>query len=123
MEVWAWIAVPKDAPEEVKEAWRIGMIRQFSPGGVFEQDDGENWLEIQKVLRGRMTRRTPLNVQMGLGHERWDHPDFPGKTNAVYCEMAARGMYQRWADLMQYETWSEIEAARKAREEDREVVR
>ena len=123
MEVWAWIAVPKDAPDEVKEAWRLGMIRTFSPGGVFEQDDGENWLEIQKVLRGRMSRKSALNVQMGLGHERWDHPDFPGKTNGVYCEMAARGMYQRWADLMQYETWSEIEAARKTREAAREVVR
>lgn len=116
MEVWAWIAVPKDAPDEVKEAWRLGMIRSFSPAGQFEQDDGENWLEIQKVMKGRIARKTPLNVQMGLGHERYDDPVYPGKTNGVYCEMAARGMYQRWSDMMTCESWSDIEATRKDRE-------
>jgi phenylpropionate dioxygenase-like ring-hydroxylating dioxygenase large terminal subunit len=115
MEVWAWIAVPKDAPPEVKDAWRIGMLRTFSPAGHFEQDDGENWLEIQNNLRGRMTRKYPFNVQMGLGHERFADPDFAGKTNTCYSETAARGMYQRWADLMQFESWSEIEAAAEKR--------
>ena len=115
MEVWAWVAVPKDAPDEVKEAWRIGMIRTFSPGGVFEQDDGENWLEIQKVLRGHLTRKFPLNAQMGKGHERYADPKYPGKTNTCYAEMAARGMYQRWADLLAYDSWSEIEAAKESR--------
>ncbi|HEU5448784.1 MAG TPA: RHO alpha subunit C-terminal catalytic domain-containing protein, partial [Acidimicrobiia bacterium] len=123
MEVWAWIAVPKDAPDEVKEAWRIGMVRTFSPAGMFEQDDGENWLEIQKVLRGRMARKYPLNVQMGLGHERLDDPEFPGKTNTCYSEMAARGMYQRWLDMMTCESWSEIEALKEKRLAAREVTR
>jgi hypothetical protein len=60
---------------------------------------------------------------MGLGHERYDHPSYPGKTNAVYGEMAARGMYQRWADMMIGESWSDIEAARKDRESKREIAR
>ena len=123
MEVWAWVAVPKDAPDEVKDAWRIGMLRTFSPGGVFEQDDGENWLEIQKVMKGRIARKTPLNVQMGLGHERFDDPTFPGKTNTCYAETAARGMYQRWIDMMTCESWSEIEALREKREAARGVTR
>ena len=123
MEVWAWIAVPKDAPDEVKEAWRIGMVRSFSPGGTFEQDDGENWLEIQKVLRGRVARTNRLNAALGLGHERYDHPDFPGKIDGVFSEMAARGMYQRWADLMMYDTWAEVEAAREARAAEGQAAR
>lgn len=123
MEVWSWIAVPKDAPHEVKEAWRLGMIRTFSPGGQFEQDDGENWLEIQKVLKGSMARKFPLNAQMGLGHERYDNPEFPGKTNTCYAETAARGMYQRWIDMMTCDSWSEIEALREKREAGREVAR
>jgi hypothetical protein len=123
MEVWAWIAVPKDAPAEVKEAWRLGMIRTFSPGGQFEQDDGENWLEIQKVLKGRMARKFPLNAQMGLGHERFDDPEFPGKTNTCYAETAARGMYQRWIDMMTCESWSDIEALAEKRRAARGVIR
>ena len=105
MEVWAWVAVPKDAPDEVKEAWRIGMLRTFSPAGLFEQDDGENWLEIQKVLQG------PHGPQVPRSTSRWVSATsasttrtFPGKTNTCYAEMAARGMYQRWIDMMTCET-------------------
>jgi phenylpropionate dioxygenase-like ring-hydroxylating dioxygenase large terminal subunit len=115
LEVWAWILVPKDAPPDVRDAWRKGTLRTFTAGGMFEQDDGENWLEIQKVLRGSITRRTPLNIQMGLGHERYDHPDYPGKTSGMYCEMAARGFYRRWSDFLTLDTWSEIEEARSER--------
>ena len=115
IEVWAWIALPKDAPDEVKEQWRLGTTRTFSPGGHFEQDDGENWNEIQKVLRGHMAKQFPLNVQMGLGYEQRDVGGYPGKTNHVYCEMAARGFYQRWADLLSAESWSDVEALKQQR--------
>jgi len=112
IEVWAWVMVPRNAPDEVKEAWRIGTMRTFSPAGHFEQDDGENWVEIQKTLRGAMARRTRLNVQMGMGGERLDADGFPGKTNICYAEMAARGFYQRWSDVLTMDTWAEIDAAR-----------
>jgi phenylpropionate dioxygenase-like ring-hydroxylating dioxygenase large terminal subunit len=103
IEVWAWALVDRAAPPEVKEGIRIGVMRTFSAGGIFEQDDGENWLEIQRVLRGYMARRNPLNIQMGLGHERSDDPQFPGKTNHVYAETAARGFYRRWAEMVSVE--------------------
>ena len=79
--------------------------------------------EIQKVLKGRMARKFPLNVQMGLGHERYDDPTFPGKTNTCYAETAARGMYQRWIDMMTCDSWSEIEALREKRQAGRQVSR
>ena len=100
MEVWAWAFVERGAPPEVKEATRKSVMRTFSVGGSFEQDDGENWLEVQRVLRGYVARRGRFNVQMGLGHERIDDPEFPGKVNHVYGEMAARGFYRRWAELL-----------------------
>ncbi len=100
IEVWAWALVDKGMSPAQKDAIRKGVMRTFSAGGLFEQDDGENWLEIQKVLRGHMARRTTLNVQMGLGHERDDDPRFPGTTNHVYAETAARGFYRHWAELL-----------------------
>jgi hypothetical protein len=100
IEVWAWALVDKAMSTEHKDAIRKGVMRTFSAGGIFEQDDGENWLEIQKVLRGHMARRTVLNVQMGLGYERVDDPRFPGTTNHVYAETAARGFYRRWFELI-----------------------
>ena len=47
-------------------------IRGFSPSGTFEQDDMDNWQECTQTCRGVVSRRMPLNNQMGLGHERFD---------------------------------------------------
>ncbi len=33
---------------------------------------------------------------------------FPGITNYIFSETAARGMYQRWADLLSSESWQEV---------------
>jgi len=103
IEVWAWALVDRLAPAAVKNSVRLSVLRTFSAAGIFEQDDGENWLEIQKVLRGYQARRQKLNIQMGLGHELNDDPEYPGRTNHVYGEMAARGFYRRWAELISQE--------------------
>jgi phenylpropionate dioxygenase-like ring-hydroxylating dioxygenase large terminal subunit len=103
IEVWAWAFVERKAPPEVKDLVRKGVLRTFSVGGTWEQDDGENWLEIQKVLRGYKARQQEFNFAMGLGHERSNDPDFPGLISHVYGEMAARGFYRRWAELISSE--------------------
>ena len=108
IEVWAFTVVDADAPDEIKEEYRRQTIRTFSAGGVFEQDDGENWVEIQRVLRGHMARNQTLNAQLGLGQWRTDHPDYPGRISYVYSEEAARGFYQHWSDMM---TRSDMSAA------------
>ena len=100
MEVWAFTVVDADAPDEIKEEYRRQTIRTFSAGGVFEQDDGEYWVEIQRVLRGHMARNQSLNAQLGLGQWRTDHPDYPGRISYVYSEEAARGFYRHWSDMM-----------------------
>jgi hypothetical protein len=58
------------------------------------------------VLRGHMARRQKLNLGMGIGHDRSDHPEFPGKINNVYGEEAARGFYRRWAEMISTEVQS-----------------
>jgi len=84
IEIWTFIVVDADAPEHIKAEFRKQNIRTFSTGGVFEQDDGENWIEVQKVFRGNKARKTKLNVQMGLGDSTTEHPDFPGRISGVY---------------------------------------
>ena len=66
-EIWSWVFVDKAAPPEVKEAFRLAGVRGFSPGGTFEQDDMDNWQECTQTCRGVMSRRMPINNQMGLG--------------------------------------------------------
>jgi hypothetical protein len=47
-----------------------------------------------------MARRTRFNIQMGQGRADPNHPEFPGITNDVYSEEAARGFYGEWLRLM-----------------------
>jgi len=110
IEVWALAVVDADAPQAVKDQWGQGITRTFSPAGMFEQDDGENWIEVQRVLRGTKSRRQPFNLQMGIGNEQSDSR-FPGKLSYVFSEAAARGFYTRWARMMAGESHAELAAA------------
>ncbi len=108
VEVWAFIVVDKDAPEEIKEEYRRQNIRTFNAGGTFEQDDGENWVEIQRVLRGHKARSTSWCAQMGLNVPNKSNSDFPGKTSYVYGEEAARGFYHQWSRMMTEPDWETL---------------
>jgi 3-phenylpropionate/trans-cinnamate dioxygenase alpha subunit len=112
LEVWAWVLVDTAAPEDAKQAFKLGNLRTFGPGGIVEQDDTENWIEVQKVLRGTMARKSRFCVQMGLGHERQDADGYKGTTNYVIAETAARAFYRQWKELMLAGSWREIAATR-----------
>jgi 3-phenylpropionate/trans-cinnamate dioxygenase subunit alpha len=109
MEIWAWSFVPSAAPDQVKEEMRVNVLRTFSPAGIFEQDDAENWLEEQRILRGYMARQNSLLYLQHLGNEQMNAYGFPGKTApSAYAETGARGMYRHWADMMSGRPWPEI---------------
>lgn len=109
IEVWAFCIADKAAPDEVKEALKKSHARAFGPAGFLEQDDSENWVEVQKVLRGHVAKQTEMCVQMGLGFEERRTDGIPGITNHTFAETAARGFYQRWVDMMTAQSWDEIE--------------
>ena len=106
MEVWAWTIVDKSMPEHVREAQRVYNLRTFGPSGIFEQDDGENWSEVQAISHGFITNSVPLNYQMGIGSERRDDRH-PGITSELYSDAAARYFYARWRHLMNTPAWHE----------------
>jgi len=114
-EIWAWNFVPAAAPEEVKRSWSVSTMRAFGAGGLFEADDSTMWRGIQRTLRGAVGRRSPLAVAMGRRESEGPNPDYPGRVAGACSEMAARGMYERWLDLLTCDTWTEIDQAAKAR--------
>ena len=83
-------------------------VRTFSPSGAFEQDDMDNWQGCSQGGRGQIFRGYKLNLQMGLGHERFDETFGALFSDARLSESAQRGFYRRWAQLMDAESWSEI---------------
>jgi len=99
-EVWSWVYTDKAAPSRVKEAIRLGGVRGFSPSGTFEQDDMDNWQECTRTCRGVVSRRLPVNTQMGLGHERFDEKLNAWASDFRISESNHRQFYRRWAQLM-----------------------
>lgn len=107
MEVWSWTIVDKSMPDDVREAQRLYNLRTFGPSGIFEQDDGENWSEVQSISRGFVTNGVALNYQMGMGSERHDGR-YPGRTSELYSDAAGRAFYARWQELMNTPAWHEV---------------
>lgn len=108
IEVWAFTLVDADAPDEIKSSVRKSASRAFSAAGIFEQDDGENWFEVQSVLQGHQARKQQFQINMGLGNEGQRHSEFPGRIAAVFSESAARGFYAHWARMMTEPEWSTL---------------
>lgn len=114
-EVWSWTFVPKSAPEDVKNQIRLDIMRTFSPAGMFEQDDAENWEEAQRILRGYKARQTGFAYQMRGVHPAVDEDGYPGtSTPHVYSDYAALNFYSLYRDLMSASNWDELKKMRAA---------
>jgi 3-phenylpropionate/trans-cinnamate dioxygenase alpha subunit len=101
IEVWAWVLVPAKASAEVKNAMRKTALRTFGPSGMLEQDDGENWSEVQKVLKGAAAREARLCYGMALNAPEIHVKDGPGTHHGpLFSDRAALNFYRRWMQLM-----------------------
>jgi hypothetical protein len=99
MEVRSWTIVDRDAPQEVKDA-QLRLVRStFSPSGLLEQDDGENWSMSQDTLRGYKARQLDTNVRMGLGNP-IDSAAGPGRIMQGWNEEPGRDFFRRYRQLM-----------------------
>lgn len=115
MEVWSWAFVPKSAPESVKNQIRLDVMRTFSPAGMFEQDDAENWQEAQRILRGYQARHGTFAYQMVGVRPGVDEDEYPGtSTGHVYSDYAAINFYSFYRDIMSASDWAELKATRAA---------
>lgn len=98
--ITVWAMVNKSAPPEVKEAYRKGVMMTFSPSGVFECDDGENWENATHSNAGVVTRRQPLNYGLGLNSS-VEHGELKGNIHKRAINDAnQRAFYARWLELM-----------------------
>jgi ethylbenzene dioxygenase subunit alpha len=110
-ELHTWVLVNRSAPEEVKDAWRKGAMMTFSPAGLFEMDDGENWELATRSNRGAATRRRRLYCGLGLD-TRVRHAELPGEVyRGQVNEANQRAMYRRWSQLMLADNWDEVDRA------------
>ena len=107
-EIHAWTLVPKNMPDDIKDRFRRGSMRTFSPSGLLEMDDGENWEHSTQANAGWVTRNQRLCYAMAPGGE-VETPGLPGRVTAGQLSDAnQREFYRRWAIMMDAESWSDI---------------
>ena len=68
----------------------------------------DNWQECTQTCRGVVSRRMPINNQMGLGHERFDEDLDAWASDFRISESNHRQFYGRWAQLMTGASWAEL---------------
>ncbi|MPZ14106.1 MAG: Rieske 2Fe-2S domain-containing protein [Chloroflexi bacterium] len=122
-EVWLYVIVDKDAPDEVKQLLRQSAQRHFSPSGMFEQDDMDNW-ELSTQAAGRtISRNYPLHYGMGLGHEGWEDDGVVSRQiNAINDESNQRAFYYGWDDFISSGNWDALRRKRAAWESGQPVA-
>ena len=62
----------------------------------------------QRTCQGVVSRRYPLNYQMGMGHERFDDDLGAWASNSRFSELNPRRFYERWTQLMTADSWAEV---------------
>ena len=113
IELRAWTIINRDMPDEVREAVRNACMETFSPSGVFEMDDGENWENATRANEGVVTRRQRLHYGLRVGTSRRDDPDMPGNiARPMYSDVNQLAFYQRWMDFMNAPSWRDIPRVR-----------
>ncbi|WP_020398650.1 aromatic ring-hydroxylating oxygenase subunit alpha [Kordiimonas gwangyangensis] len=108
IELHAWTLVPSAVSDELKDRWRIGAMRTFSPGGILEMDDGENWEHATTANAGAITRQQKLCYTMAPRAQEKDSV-LPGRVHHGQLNDAnQRLFYKRWLEFMMAEDWSQI---------------
>ena len=110
-ELHSWTMVPKNMPDEIKDRFRRGSLRTFSPAGILEMDDGENWEHSTAANAGHVTRQQRLCY--GLAPRPGEqYSDLPGIVHRGQLSDAnQREFYRRWAELMDATSWADVPMA------------
>jgi hypothetical protein len=107
MEIWSWAIVDKAASPKIKDVMRFVAQYRFSPSGVFEQDDMDNWIQVTGAARSLIGQRFPANYQM-RGNEPPVEIDLPGRVKSRFSDNNQLSLYMHWAKLLQANNWREV---------------
>ncbi|MGE0688332.1 MAG: SRPBCC family protein, partial [Dehalococcoidia bacterium] len=108
-EIWVWSFHDRKGTHDLREEQRKRSESHFGPSGLFEQDDGENWDQSTRGVKGVISGRYPLNYSMGLGHGDIVRDESEvARVESHMNEHAQLWTYRTWADFMSAESWAEL---------------
>jgi phenylpropionate dioxygenase-like ring-hydroxylating dioxygenase large terminal subunit len=110
-ELWWFNFVDSAHSAELRAEQKYRSGHHFGPGGMMEQDDGENWDQSTAGARGVVTGRYPLNYQMNfkkgvLINDESGPPRIEGvHTNENY----QLWQHRAWSEWMAAESWADLQ--------------
>jgi 3-phenylpropionate/trans-cinnamate dioxygenase alpha subunit len=107
-EIWWFTFAPRDATDAVRNEIVEQAIHVFGAGGLLEQDDGENWDQSTRAMKGPIARRYPLNFSMNVGGGQVKRAAGVSYIDSNINEHAQLWTYQSWADWMDAESWAAL---------------
>lgn len=110
MEIWSWSIFDKAAPPKIKEIALDASLFRFSPSGVFEQDDMDNWAQVSSMAQSVIAQRHPANYQMNIDLELWRHPQIRGLLGSMWSDSNQLDFHWELARHLDAEKWSELNA-------------
>jgi phenylpropionate dioxygenase-like ring-hydroxylating dioxygenase large terminal subunit len=110
-ELWWFTFVPDEYDDERRKEIVERANHYFGPAGMLEQDDGENWDQSTRGMKGVVAQRYPLNYQMnlGLGEVKKTKAGHT-YTDTNVNEHAQLWTWRCWADWMNAKSWPELKA-------------
>lgn len=113
-EVWTFAIVDKDAPDSVRTTIRRAVVNLVGPSGILEQGPVNDWVFATQSGNSIVGRGYPMDISMGVGHEQ-QHPTLPGTVvPRFYSEVAQRGMYGYWAEMLAAKSWRGMMSVRRS---------
>jgi 3-phenylpropionate/trans-cinnamate dioxygenase alpha subunit len=100
IQVYCWCVVPKDAPAAYKEEAYGAFTLLLGPGGVFDQDDIDNWRSVTRSAGSSAARQ--LTFPYDMGQERVPDPSFPGPGIAVSPYVSEVNFVNLWGTWLDY---------------------
>jgi phenylpropionate dioxygenase-like ring-hydroxylating dioxygenase large terminal subunit len=118
-EIWSYVIVDKNAPDEVKEAIVVARERISGPNGIQQKDDMENWFIQTRFSKGMMTRwALRQNNQLGMSRPSVDGPStfgLPGNFHSAPTDENYRRFFEHYRAVMEAGDWDALLAAEKAK--------
>jgi phenylpropionate dioxygenase-like ring-hydroxylating dioxygenase large terminal subunit len=107
-EIWWFTFVDRNLPRETRDFMVTLACRIFGPGGVLEQDDGENWAQATAQTRGIASRRIKHQLTMGLGRGKIIKEGGLSRVEGLTAEHGQLWTYHSWAQWMKGLGWDEL---------------
>jgi phenylpropionate dioxygenase-like ring-hydroxylating dioxygenase large terminal subunit len=107
-EIWWFTFVDRNLPRETRDFMVTMACRIFGPGGVLEQDDGENWAQATAQTRGIASRRMKHQLTMGLGRGKIIKECGLSRVEGLTAEHGQLWTYHSWAQWMKGLSWDEL---------------